>query len=394
MNVRPERRAAPGSAAWPLAMVEVSIVDRSLSPNKMDYHHHSGFVGIEIVQSAWTAAAEGFLKTGFVAPHARNRFLTRLAGAAPTPQAECPRWLRFLDEATGGDKQLQDYLQRMCGYFLTGSISEHLIFFLYGKSRTGKSVFVGILRALLGDYAIAASVEMFIETDGQRHKTEIMDLKGARLVVASETPPGKRWNDALLKQISGGDRIRANFMRQDTEEFAPKCKLLLVGNHRPKIRDGDDAMFERFLVIPFSHRQPVLDKGLIDKLKLELPGIFKWAVLGEIKRLTKGGELDRVNAPAAVKEAIDEYFEAEDLVKQWLEDCCVFNKTFESTSKELYRSFRRWSERNGERFPPSLTIFAAKLALVDDHGITKWRNMHIRGFRGLALRESQSDMPL
>ena len=174
------------------------------------------------------------LKTGDIEPPARERLLTRLTGAAPSPEAECPRWLQFLDEATGKNKARQDYLQRMCGYFLTGSISEHLIFFLYGKSRTGKSVFVSVLRALLGDYAIAATVEMFIESEGQRHSTEIMDLKGPRLVVASETPANKRWNDALLKQISGGDRIRANRMRMDPEEFLPVCKLLLVGNHRPE----------------------------------------------------------------------------------------------------------------------------------------------------------------
>jgi phage/plasmid-associated DNA primase len=82
------------------------------------------------------------------------------------------------------------------------------------------------------------------------------------------------------------------------------------------------------------------------------------------------------------------------LIKRWLEDCCVFSKTFESTTEVLYRSFRSCSERQGERFPPSLTTFAVKLALVDDHGITKFRNTRTRGFRGLALRESQSDMPL
>jgi putative DNA primase/helicase len=340
-----------------------------------------------------TPAGLLMLKTGDIEPPARERLLTRLTGAVPAPEAECPRWLQFLDEATGKNKPLQNYLQRMCGYFLTASISEHLIFFLYGKSRTGKSVFVSVLRALLGDYAIAATVEMFIETEGQRHSTEVMDLKGPRLVIASETPAGKRWNDALLKQISGGDSIRANRMRTDPEEFLPVCKLLLVGNHRPKIRDGDDGLTARFLVIPFSHRQPVLDKDLVDKLKLELPGIFKWAIEGEIKRLQSGGSLDRANAPQVIKEATDEYFDAEDLIKQWVEQCCVLDAKYSTSTEDLYRSFRRWMERHGERFPPASRLFSTKLVTSGEElGITRVRTHRFRGFVGIALAEGQEDM--
>ncbi|MBV8121801.1 MAG: hypothetical protein JO081_17895 [Alphaproteobacteria bacterium] len=356
---------------------------------------HARYEGNLDNEGAWeinTPQGLLFLKTGFLAPPMRSRLLTRLAGAAPSPEMECPRWLQFLDEATGGDVEMIDYLQRLAGYCLTGDVSEHAIFFLYGKSRTGKTVFLTMLLKLLGDYAIHAAVDMFVQSDGQRHLTEVMDLDGPRLVIAPETPEGKRWNDSLLKQIAGGEQLRANRMRQDPVQFTPVCKLGLGGNHRPRMRAGDDGMRTRFRVLPFRHRQPVLDKDLVDKLAAELPGIFKWALIGEMKRIKDGKNLSVERAPAAIKEATDEYFEAEDMIKRWLDSCCLFGKDYKAVTDDLYKSFRAWAERIGERYPPTINVFSQRLGQLDELGIQPWRGNHQRGFLGVQLTRSQPDL--
>lgn len=332
-----------------------------------------------------------YLKTGFLAPHVRSRMLTRLTGASPRPDAECPRWMQFLDEVTGGNRGLQEYLRRMAGYFLTGSITEHKIFFLYGKSRTGKTVFQNILVELLGDYAIAAAMDMFIVAEGQRHLTEQMDLCGPRLVIASETQEGKRWNDALLKQIAGGDPMRARKMRENTVQFRTHCKLLLGGNHRPRMRPGDDAMRARFIVPPFGFRQPVLDKDLTDKLRGELPGIFKWAMTGALE-LHNGASLDLSAAPLVIREATDEYFESQDTINHWIDACCERGgREFFATTEELYKSFKGWCERAGDRWPLPMFIFASRLADVDGVEHHRPSGRKARGFVGLRLNDRQDD---
>ena len=255
-------------------------------------------------------------------------------------------------------------------------------------------MFLTVLHALLGDYAITASVDMFLMAEGQRHLTEVMDLNGPRLVIAGETPAGRRWNDSLLKQISGGDKLRANRMRQDPIEFQPQCKLLLAGNHRPRLRSGDDAMRERFIVIPFQTRQPVLDETLTDQLKRELPGIFNWALEGEMIR-QKGARLGRV-IPLAVREATDEYFRTENLLKSWIEDACQLGADYTALTAELYKSFTRWCEAAGERYPPPMNKFSEELMKLDDLGIKTWRKAHDgkRGFAGLRLARATGELDL
>jgi putative DNA primase/helicase len=326
------------------------------------------------------------LKTGQLLPPDRTALFTQLAGAIP--EGECPRWRKFLREATGGDDELERYLQRVSGYLLTGRIDEHVIFFLYGKSRTGKTVFLSLMLAMLADYGMTAPMDMFTVTMGERHPTELADLAGRRLVVASETQEGKRWDEAKLKSISGGDRIRAHKMRQDSFEFAPQFKLLLAGNHRPRMRSGDDAMRARFHVVPFQHRQPVLDKQLPDKLRVELGGILRWAVAGELERQRLG-----LAPPRAVREATDDYFETEDVIGRWIDERCESGPNAVALTRELYRDFRAWAIQVNERVP-SERGFAQQLQRLD--GVERWRHPQTRamGFRGVAPKGGQAELPL
>ena len=121
------------------------------------------------------------LRVGTLRAARREDFITKMT--AITPGGTCPQWLRFLDRVAGGDKELQAFLQRMCGYALTGSTVEHAGFFLYGTGANGKSVFINTVAGALGEYAKTAPIEAFIDSRTERHPTDLAGLHGARLVL-------------------------------------------------------------------------------------------------------------------------------------------------------------------------------------------------------------------
>jgi putative DNA primase/helicase len=319
------------------------------------------------------------LKTGRQRPHDRADRMTKITTA--TPGGDCPTWRRFLDEVTGGDVELQAYLQRMVGYALTGSTQEHALFFLYGTGANGKSVFVNTLATILGDYATNAPMDTFMETRTDRHPTDMAGLRGARFVAAIETEQGRRWAESKLKNLTGGDKISARFMRQDFFEFFPQFKLFVAGNHKPAIRNIDEAMKRRLHLIPFTITVPPerRDKYLQQKLLAERDGILAWAVQGCLDWQRHG----RLDPPRRVVEATEEYFEAEDALGRWLDERCVREANAKSLTAELFNDWKQWADSAGE-FVGSQRRFSD---LLITRGLEKWRNgAGVRGFRGVGLK--------
>lgn len=193
------------------------------------------------------------LRTGELRPARRDDMLTKQTAVAPAPPGSNPvRWLAFLLEIFDGDMELVRFMQRAAGYALTGLTTEHKLLFLYGTGRNGKSTFLDLLRALWGDYSQKASAEAFLNSQMDRHPTDIAALNGARLVVGSELPKGKTWNEAVIKDLTGGENIRARFMRQDTFEFTPQLTLMIAGNTQPSFRGVDEAIRARVVLVPFT----------------------------------------------------------------------------------------------------------------------------------------------
>ena len=319
------------------------------------------------------------LRSGRKRAHDRADRMTKITTA--TSGGECPIWLQFLDEVTGGDKELQAYLQRMVGYALTGSTREHALFFLYGTGANGKSVFVNTLATILGDYATNAPMDTFMETRTDRHPTDMAGLRGARFVAAIETEQGRRWAESKIKNLTGGDKIAARFMRQDFFEFFPQFKLFVAGNHKPAIRNIDEAMKRRLHLIPFTITVPPekRDKHLQQKLLAERDGILAWAVQGCLE----WQRLGRLEPPKQVLDATEEYFEAEDALGRWLEERCVIEANAKSLTAELFSDWKQWADSAGE-FIGSQKRFSD---LLLTRGIEKWRNTTgLRGFRGLGLK--------
>src|ERR1017187_1284583 len=209
-------------------------------------------------------------------------------------------WRRFLDRVTDGNAELQAFLQRVIGDCLSGSVCEHALFFLYGTGANGKSVFLSTIAGLLADYAKTAPASAFTASSTDQHPTDLAGLRGARFVTAIETEDGRWWAEAKIKSLTGGDRILARFMRQDFFEYVPQLKLVVAGNHKPGLRNVDEAIRRRLHLIPFTVTiaENERDPELTEKLKAEYPGILQWAIEGCLMWQREG-----LNPPVVVRDA-------------------------------------------------------------------------------------------
>ena len=322
------------------------------------------------------------LRTGALRAHQRADRMTKVTTA--TPKGPCPVWLAFLHEVTGGDAELVAYLQRMVGYCLTGDISSHALFFLYGTGANGKSVFVNVIATILGDYSANAPMDTFMETRGDRHPTDLAGLRGARFVSATETEQGRRFNESKLKAITGGDLVTARHLYQDFFTYPPQYKILIAGNHKPAIRNIDEAMRRRLHLIPFTITVPPArrDPHLTERLLAQRDGILAWAVEGCLL-----WQAHRLMPPTSVTSATDEYFEAEDALGRWLDERCCQGPNDKALSITLFNDWKQWAEASGE-FVGSMRRFTDALVT---RKFEKWRNaVGARGFVGVALKQPTS----
>ncbi len=330
----------------------------------------------------WLLATPGGtvdLHTGRLMPARPQDMLTKCAAVAPSPSSDCPRWQAFLNEATGGDLQLQRYLQKVAGYVLTGVTSEQALFFVYGPGGNGKSVFLGTLSSILGDYAAVAPMDTFTASKSDRHLTEIAMLRGARLVSVGETEEGRAWAEARIKQLTGGDRVTARFMRQDNFTYIPAFKLLIVGNHKPVLKNVDDAARRRFNIIPFTCVPRVPDKELDQKLRSEWPQIMRWAIEGCLLWQTEG-----LRQPDVVADATRGYFEDQDILGQWIEQECETGQGKWDPIAKLFASWQEFAARGGEE-PGSKRSFGDALTKRGFRPDRLSGGSRTRIYRGLAL---------
>ena len=299
------------------------------------------------------------LRTGELRPPTKADMLTKLAGAAPG--GDCPRWLRFLHEITHGDTELIAYLQRFVGYTLLGIIPEHAFLFLIGPGKNGKSVLLSTVAKLLGDYAVTAMADTFTVNRNESHPTHLASLRGARMVWVPETESGSVWAEARLKALTAGDKISARVMRGDPFEFTPTFTLWVAGNHRPELRNPDDAMRRRMHMAPLTFVPEKPDLKLTDALAAELPGIMEWAMAGCMTWQREG-----LKPPAVVTEAVGEYFEQQDALAQWFEERCERDPMGEIGSRALYQDWSGWTKAIGRsagsevKFSEAMQKHAAK----------------------------------
>jgi len=318
------------------------------------------------------------LQTGNTLPHDPERYMTKITAVASG--GNCPLWRRFLSEITGGDAELQAFLQRVAGYALTGSTREHALFFFYGTGGNGKGVFLNTLTAIFHNYAVVAPMEAFVVTQGERHPTDLAGLRGARLVTAQETERGRRWAESKVKALTGGDPITVRFMRQDFFTYSPAFKLVIAGNHKPGLNVIDEAIRRRFYLVPFTVTIADPDRELTDKLRVEWSGVLAWMIEGCLSWLKEG-----LNPPAAVRVATAAYLSEEDIFAQWVDECCVVRKEYWGIGGDLWLSWKGWAEANKEP-PGSRKAFSGSMAA---HGYAKGKSQAVRGYSGIDLKRGE-----
>ena len=287
------------------------------------------------------------LQTGRLLKHDRADLLTKRIEVKYDSNAECPRWLAFLNRIMDGDQELILFLQRAVGYTLTGGVAEQCLFFMLGTGRNGKSTFIETLLALLGDYGQKAPTEMLMfKGNGGGIPNDLARLPGARLVVAAEVEQGRRLAESTVKDLTGGDTITARFLRQEFFDFTPTHKVWMYGNHKPVIKGTDEGIWRRIHLIPFAVQIPVSeqDPNLKAKLAEELPGILAWAVRGCLDWQKHG-----LSVPESVKEATADYRAEMDVVSAFIEECCTTGQNHYAKWKELYAAYTDWCNVNGER---------------------------------------------
>lgn len=325
------------------------------------------------------------LQTGDLRPHRRRDLLTKLAPVAFDPSAKAPRWEEFLVEIMNGRRHLADFLRRAAGYSLTGDVREHVMLFLYGTGRNGKGTFLNTLRAALGDdYSreVASDVLLVRRHDG--HPTELAQLHGKRFITTTEAGEGRRFNEALLKHVTGGDKINARGLYEDPWDYSPTHKLWLGANHRPTIHGSDPAIWSRLLLIPFDvsflGRE---DKMLGATLLEELPGVLAWAVRGCLE-WQRGG----LAPPVEVQAAVEAYHDEEDAVREWLRDRCETGEGLREQPKALFDDFGGWwAETKGGQQPLNSQEFYKRLTSM---GFQSESGERRRWRRGLALKRAEA----
>jgi putative DNA primase/helicase len=316
------------------------------------------------------------LRTGQTRLHRAGDHMTKITTVAPG--GECPLWKQFLARITNNDQGLLAFLQRIAGYALTGITREHSLFFGHGTGANGKGTFINTLTAIMGGYAADAPMETFTVGGADRHPTDLAMLHGARLVTAQETEEGRPWAEARIKAMTGGDRITARFMRQDFFTFTPQFKLFIVGNHKPALRNVDEAIRRRFHLIPFEVCIPPAERDLdlAEKLQAELPGILQWMIDGCLD-----WQVERLAPPAAVIEATDNYLQSEDALSRWIKECCKAISFGGTETRTLYASWRERACKAGED-PGSEKRFSQAL---EAKGYRKDPKARHSTFMGIAL---------
>jgi len=319
------------------------------------------------------------LKTLDLRPHNRDDLITKIMPVELDINALCPMWDAFLARIMN-DQEMIAYLQRAVGYSLTASTREQNLFFMYGTGSNGKSTFVETLMTLMGDYAQKAPPSLIsVKKSGYEGiPNDMARLRGARLVVCSELGEDQPLYESRVKDLTGGDKIVARYMRGDFFEFFPTHKLWIYGNHRPVIYGGDDGIWRRIHLIPFEVAIPDKEKDteLKEKLKAELPGILMWAISGYYQWLEKG-----LNPPAKVIDATAEYRSEMDTMGEFIEEECIVDTNAKVTTQGLYDQYKAWVETRKE-YPVSKKKFTQRLRA---RGFIPEKLNGIRGWRGIRL---------
>ena len=292
--------------------------------------------------------------------HRREDYMSKCAPVSFDLFAECPKFDAFLDLIFGGDKDLIHYVVKTLGYSLTGDISEQVYHICLGEGRNGKSTLLELMRMLMGpDYATAAKFSTFVVSRyPDANSYDLATLEGARLVTAAEPNKSQELDEAILKQITGGDLLKARQIYEHPIQFHPECKLWLLMNSKPRLSGTDEGTWRRVRLIPFNVQIP--KPGIPDFHKV----LFAEEGPGILNRLLEGVRdwmAERLVPPPAIADATAEFRESQDVLKGFFaEHTNTGRKDMKARAGALYDRYLMWCKKNNEH-PMRQNEFAEEL---------------------------------
>ena len=325
------------------------------------------------------------LSSGELHDHDIDKKFSHQTVAEYSDNVDAPLWEKFLNQIFNSDEELIHYVQKAIGYSFTGSVDEQCLFILNGRGRNGKSVFSNVISDVAGNYAKQMNVQTIVAKKNQSGSanSDIARLEGARIVTSSELNEGDRFDESLVKQLTGGDKILARFLYGSEFEYKPKFKIWMATNHLPIIRGTDDGIWRRIKIIPFNIQIPKekVDKKLEYKLKAEYTGILNWIVQGAIMWQQEGLE-----DPEAVKQVIETYRAEMDPLDAFLEECCTTGQNYSIKAREMYDAYHEWAKES-EEYKMSLNKFGREMSKK----LLRVKKRDGWYYVGLKLKEPDSD---
>lgn len=328
--------------------------------------------------------------------HNPEDLITKLAEVEYDPAATCPRFRQFISEIQP-DLEIELFLQRWCGYCLTGSMQEQIILMFYGTGSNGKSVLMSLMKRILGSYAQVLPFASLLHDDkrrGAEASPDLAQLPGVRLVTAAEPESGAKFSESLIKQITGGEEIKARHLHKGFFEFKPECKVMLSFNNKPIIRGQDEGIWRRIALVPFAQRYveaheltaspgaKLKDKDLEAKLWEERSGILNWMLDGYRLWEEKG-----LCIPQSVRAATSQYRDESSPVREFLSACTQSDPAGMVKAGMLYEAYTLWAADSAME-AQSQTWFGYRMK---DLNIQKHRDGRNIFYVGLKLTKEMAD---
>lgn len=319
------------------------------------------------------------LRTGILRSYKPSDYVTKCGGVVFVENATCPQWEAFLMKAFNQDKEMVNYLARVIGYTLSGSVEEQCLWLHYGAGANGKSTFMNVLSALMGDYATTANASTIMQKPTSNISNDVARLKGARLVQINELEDGRRLNEAEIKTMTGGEALTARYLHQEFITFYPQFKLHLTSNYKPSVYDNSHGLWRRINLINWAVivKEADQDKQLFDKLKGELSGVLNWSLSGLQDYLKDG-----LQTPQRVLNDTAEFRLEMDSIGQFIEAYCYVDSEARGKASELYAKYSEWAKDTG-RQPVNSMRFGNSLK---DKGYTNFKTGGVMVYRGVAVR--------
>ncbi|WP_405994046.1 phage/plasmid primase, P4 family [Streptomyces sp. NBC_00986] len=284
------------------------------------------------------------LRTGEATENRREDLITKVAGA-PLGDETDEEWESFLKRILPED-EVRDFVQRLFGYAMLGRVTEHVMPIFTGTGANGKGTLRDAVMSAFGDYAIEVDPAILMESKHERHGAFKMRLRGARLAFCSETEKGRKFAEATMKRLVGGDQIEANLMHKNPITFDPSHTLVMLTNHLPAVSGDDPAVWRRLLVVPFDVVIPPeeRDGSLPERLKKAAPAVLAWAYRGWQEYLRHG-----LNPPQTVMVKTQEYRDESDSLGRFLGEQTLAGPYNVVRARELFTAWSKWCHDAGIR---------------------------------------------